>query len=70
MRHKTQAPFSIERREPGPHDDSIKILFCGVCHTDIHFVRDDLGMALYTMVPGRELVYELMGLWVYGSMGL
>ena len=50
------APFTIERREPGPHDVSIEILYCGVCHTDIHFVRNDLGMSLYPMVPGHEIV--------------
>lgn len=54
------APFSIERREPGPHDVSIEILYCGVCHTDIHFIRDDLGMSLYPMVPGHEIVGRII----------
>lgn len=54
------APFSIERREPGPHDVSLEILYCGVCHTDIHFVRDDLGMSLYPMVPGHEIVGRIV----------
>jgi alcohol dehydrogenase (NADP+) len=49
-------PFSFERREVGSHDVSIEILYCGVCHTDIHFVRNDLGMSLYPLVPGHEIV--------------
>jgi uncharacterized zinc-type alcohol dehydrogenase-like protein len=35
------APFSIERRTPRPHDVLIDILYCGVCHSDIHQVRDE-----------------------------
>ena len=50
------APFTIERREPGPHDVLIEILFCGVCHSDIHQVRDEWGGATYPMVPGHEIV--------------
>jgi uncharacterized zinc-type alcohol dehydrogenase-like protein len=50
------APFSFERRKPGPHDVLIQIRFCGVCHTDIHFVRNDWGISLYPLVPGHEIV--------------
>jgi uncharacterized zinc-type alcohol dehydrogenase-like protein len=50
------APFSIERREPGPNDVLIEILYCGVCHSDIHQVRDEWGGALFPMVPGHEIV--------------
>jgi len=50
------APFNFERRSPGPHDVEIDILFCGVCHTDIHFLKNDFGMSLYPMVPGHEIV--------------
>jgi uncharacterized zinc-type alcohol dehydrogenase-like protein len=50
------APFSIERREPGPHEVLIEIAYCGVCHTDLHFVRDDWGMSQFPMVPGHEIV--------------
>jgi uncharacterized zinc-type alcohol dehydrogenase-like protein len=50
------APFSFERREPGPHDVSIEIAYCGICHSDIHQVRDEWGGALYPMVPGHEIV--------------
>lgn len=50
------APFSIERREPGPHDVLIDILFCGVCHSDIHQARDEWGGSIFPMVPGHEIV--------------
>ena len=50
------APFPIERREPGPHEVLIEIAYCGVCHTDLHFVRNDWGMSQYPMVPGHEIV--------------
>jgi uncharacterized zinc-type alcohol dehydrogenase-like protein len=49
-------PHAIERREPGPHDVQIEILFCGVCHSDIHQVRDEWGKGLFPMVPGHEIV--------------
>ncbi|MEP6927978.1 MAG: NAD(P)-dependent alcohol dehydrogenase [Ginsengibacter sp.] len=50
------APYNFERRDPGPHDVEIEILYCGVCHTDIHFVNNDWGMSIYPMVPGHEIV--------------
>jgi len=50
------APHTIERREPGPHDVLIDILYCGVCHSDIHQVRDEWGGSLFPMVPGHEIV--------------
>jgi uncharacterized zinc-type alcohol dehydrogenase-like protein len=54
---KPLAPFSIERREPGPEDVVIDILFCGICHTDIHQVRGEWGSAgAFPMVPGHEIV--------------
>lgn len=49
-------PFSFERREPGPRDVQIEILYCGVCHSDIHQARDEWGGALFPMVPGHEIV--------------
>ncbi len=52
-------PWSLTRREAGPNDVEIEILFCGVCHTDIHFVRNELGNAVYPMVPGHEIVGEV-----------
>ncbi|OJY17257.1 MAG: hydroxyacid dehydrogenase [Myxococcales bacterium 68-20] len=53
---KPLAPFSIERREPGPRDVVIDILYCGVCHSDIHQVRDEWGGAMFPMVPGHEII--------------
>lgn len=50
------APFSIARRAPGPHDVQIDILYCGVCHSDIHQVRDEWGGSIFPMVPGHEIV--------------
>jgi len=50
------APFSIERREPGPHDVLIDILYCGICHSDIHQARDEWGGSIFPMVPGHEIV--------------
>jgi len=50
------APFEFERREPGATDVQIEILFCGVCHSDLHQVRDEWGGSIYPMVPGHEIV--------------
>ncbi len=49
-------PFRFERRNPGPHDVQIEILYCGVCHSDIHQVRNEWGGSTYPMVPGHEIV--------------
>ena len=49
-------PWSFDRREPGEHDVVIDILYCGVCHSDIHQVRDEWGGSIYPMVPGHEIV--------------
>ena len=48
--------FSFSRRTPGPTDVAIDILFCGVCHTDLHTVRNEWGGTLYPCVPGHEIV--------------
>jgi uncharacterized zinc-type alcohol dehydrogenase-like protein len=50
------APFTIERRKPRGHEVLIDILYCGVCHSDIHMVRNDLGISIFPMVPGHEIV--------------
>ncbi|MBI3845139.1 MAG: NAD(P)-dependent alcohol dehydrogenase [Planctomycetes bacterium] len=50
------APFSIDRREPGSYDVLIDILFCGVCHSDIHQVRDEWTGSTFPMVPGHEII--------------
>jgi alcohol dehydrogenase (NADP+) len=50
------APFSFERRDPGPTDVQIEILFCGVCHSDLHTARGEWGGTTYPCVPGHEIV--------------
>src|SRR3954468_2023741 len=51
---------TIQRRQPGPHDVQIDILFCGVCHSDLHTVRNEWSEAgnptIYPCVPGHEIV--------------
>src|SRR5712692_2037052 len=49
-------PFQFERRDPGPNDVAIDIEFCGVCHSDLHQVRDEWGGSIFPMVPGHEIV--------------
>lgn len=49
-------PFSIERREPEAHDVAIEIMYCGICHSDIHQARNEWGGAQYPMVPGHEIL--------------
>ena len=49
-------PFSFERREPRAHDVVIEILYCGVCHSDIHTARGEWGGTRYPLVPGHEIV--------------
>jgi len=46
----------IERRQPGPTDVAIEILFCGVCHSDLHTVRGEWSAATYPCVPGHEII--------------
>jgi len=55
---KTSAlvPFKFERRDPGPNDVAVEIAYCGICHSDIHQVRDEWKNAIYPMVPGHEIV--------------
>lgn len=50
------APWSFERRDPGPFDVEFDILYCGVCHSDLHQIRNEWGNAIYPMVPGHEIV--------------
>ena len=49
-------PISFDRREVGPEDVEIEILFCGVCHSDLHFSRDEWHFTVYPAVPGHEIV--------------
>lgn len=50
------APFNFERRAPGDHDVQIEILFCGVCHSDVHTVRNEWQGTTYPCVPGHEII--------------
>lgn len=52
---KPLAPYSFERRDPGPDDVAIAIKFAGVCHSDLHIVKNDLGNTTYPIVPGHEI---------------
>jgi len=49
-------PFQFERREPGPHDVQIDILYCGVCHSDLHTVKSEWQGTVYPCIPGHEIV--------------
>ena len=50
------APFTITRRDNKPHDVQIEILFCGVCHSDLHMARNEWGNTTFPIVPGHEIV--------------
>ncbi len=50
------APTTIERRAPGPRDVAIEILFCGVCHSDLHTARGEWPGTQYPCVPGHEII--------------
>ncbi|MBA3816104.1 MAG: NAD(P)-dependent alcohol dehydrogenase [Parachlamydiaceae bacterium] len=54
------APFDFERRDLRPHDIQIEILYCGVCHSDIHSVRNEWKNSIYPMVPGHEIVGRII----------
>ncbi len=48
--------MKIERRELQPHDIEFEVLYCGICHSDLHQVHNDFGMTAYPIVPGHEIV--------------
>ena len=50
------APFSFNRRDLRPNDIQLDILFCGICHSDLHTVRNEWGNTVYPCVPGHEIV--------------
>jgi alcohol dehydrogenase (NADP+) len=49
-------PFNIERRALGPHDIQLEILYCGICHSDIHTARNEWKNTVYPCIPGHEIV--------------
>lgn len=56
---KATEPLSelrFERRDPGPHDVQIDILYCGVCHSDLHTARNEWNNTVYPVVPGHEII--------------
>ncbi len=53
-------PFKINRREVGFDDVLIDILYCGVCHTDIHYIRNDWKTSNYPLVPGHEIIGKII----------
>lgn len=56
------APWTFERRAPGPHDVQIRIRYCGICHSDLHTVRGEWGEIAYPQVPGHEIVGEVVAI--------
>ncbi|PIN11450.1 Alcohol dehydrogenase, class V [Handroanthus impetiginosus] len=50
------SPFHFSRRENGADDVTIKILYCGICHSDLHIARNEWGFTRYPIVPGHEIV--------------
>lgn len=50
------APWTFERREVGPHDVQFDIQYCGVCHSDLHQIKDDWFPGIFPMVPGHEII--------------
>lgn len=56
------APFRFERRDPRPDDVEIEILYCGVCHSDLHMARNDWGWSFYPVVPGHEIIGRVVGI--------
>ncbi|MES2108635.1 MAG: NAD(P)-dependent alcohol dehydrogenase, partial [Bacteroidota bacterium] len=54
--HTPLAPWTFDRRDVGPHDVQFDILFCGVCHSDLHQIRNDWFPGIFPMVPGHEIV--------------
>ena len=48
-------PFNLDRREPGPQDIQCDILFCGICHSDLHLARSEWPGTIYPCVPGHEI---------------
>jgi len=49
-------PITIQRRDPTPNDVQIDILYCGVCHSDLHMARNEWGGTVYPVVPGHEIL--------------
>uniref|UniRef100_A0A0E0IJ12 cinnamyl-alcohol dehydrogenase n=1 Tax=Oryza nivara TaxID=4536 RepID=A0A0E0IJ12_ORYNI len=55
------SPFSFTRRVQEEDDVTIKVLYCGICHTDLHTIKNEWGNAMYPVVPGHEIVGVVAG---------
>ncbi len=55
------SPYEFERRDLRPDDVHIEILYCGVCHSDLHTAKSEWGPAMYPLVPGHEIVGKVAG---------
>jgi uncharacterized zinc-type alcohol dehydrogenase-like protein len=53
-------PFVVDRREVGPHDVQLEVLFSGICHSDVHQARGEWGNSTFPMVPGHEVVGRVL----------
>jgi len=53
------APWNFERRDVGAHDVLIEIQYCGVCHSDLHQIKNDWFPGIFPMVPGHEIVGKI-----------
>ncbi|ERN08836.1 probable cinnamyl alcohol dehydrogenase isoform X1 [Amborella trichopoda] len=53
------SPYSYTVRKTGPQDVVVRVIYCGICHTDLHQIKNDLGMSNYPMVPGHEVTGEV-----------
>ena len=54
------ASWNFERRQVGPNDVQFDIQYCGVCHSDLHQIKDDWGGSIFPMVPGHEIVGKVV----------
>ncbi|XP_051139123.1 8-hydroxygeraniol dehydrogenase-like [Andrographis paniculata] len=52
----TLSPFNFSRRATGDRDVQLKVLYCGICHSDLHAIKNDWGFTRYPLVPGHEIV--------------
>ncbi|XP_059624110.1 8-hydroxygeraniol dehydrogenase-like [Cornus florida] len=50
------SPFKFSRRATGEKDVKFKVLYCGICHSDLHFLKNEWGFSMYPLLPGHELV--------------
>ncbi|KAL6347079.1 hypothetical protein AAG906_012330 [Vitis piasezkii] len=54
------SPYTYTLRNTGPEDVVIKVTYCGICHSDLHLIKNHLGISHYPMVPGHEVVGEVV----------